>query len=159
MVHFGEFLKTWSLRSNSVTRQVSFNRTKIVGKCQSSKIQMRHFGWFSNTVENWKTTEFLQLCRPWTLLSSSRLKSESIKLIWCTNKVEKDSGQRSSLAAVPRRLPSSTHCGSIYYSMNFLCLSVCLAPKTLLWQRKSKKPRAKQQRRKTKEPNYWVQQP
>ena len=24
MVHFGEFLKTWSLRSNSVTRQVSF---------------------------------------------------------------------------------------------------------------------------------------
>ena len=36
MVHFGEFLKTWSLRSNSVTRQVSFNRTKIGGKCQTS---------------------------------------------------------------------------------------------------------------------------
>ena len=36
MVHFGEFLKTWSLRSNSVTRQVSFNRTKIGGKCQNS---------------------------------------------------------------------------------------------------------------------------
>ena len=33
MVHFGKFLKTWSLRSNSVTRQVSFNRTKIGGKC------------------------------------------------------------------------------------------------------------------------------
>ena len=33
MVHFGEFLKTWSLRSNSVTRQVSFNSTKIGGKC------------------------------------------------------------------------------------------------------------------------------
>ena len=29
MVHFGEFLQTCSLRSNSVTRQVSFNRTKI----------------------------------------------------------------------------------------------------------------------------------
>ena len=28
MVHFGEFLKTSSLRSNSVTRQVSFYRTK-----------------------------------------------------------------------------------------------------------------------------------
>ena len=28
MVHFGEFLKTWSLRSNSVTRQVTFKRTK-----------------------------------------------------------------------------------------------------------------------------------
>ena len=43
MVHFGEFLKTWSLRSNSVTRQVSFNRTKIGGKCQNWKIKMRHF--------------------------------------------------------------------------------------------------------------------
>ena len=39
MVHFDEFLKTWSLRSNSVTRQVSFNRTKIGGKCQNWKIQ------------------------------------------------------------------------------------------------------------------------
>ena len=29
MVDYGEFLKTWSLRSNSVTRQVNFNRTKI----------------------------------------------------------------------------------------------------------------------------------
>ena len=36
MVHFGEFLKTWSLRSNRVTRQVSFNRTKNGGKCQNS---------------------------------------------------------------------------------------------------------------------------
>ena len=52
MVHFGEFLKTWSLRSNSVTRQVSFNRTKIGGKCQKSKIQMRHFEYFSNNVNN-----------------------------------------------------------------------------------------------------------
>ena len=37
IVHFGEFLKTWSLRSNSVTRQVTFNRTKIDGKCQNKK--------------------------------------------------------------------------------------------------------------------------
>ena len=50
MVNFGEFLKTWSLRSNSVTRQVSFNRSKIGGKYQNWKIPMRHFGWFSNTV-------------------------------------------------------------------------------------------------------------
>ena len=40
---FGEFLKTWSFRSNSVTRHVSFNRTKIGGKRQSYKIQMRQF--------------------------------------------------------------------------------------------------------------------
>ena len=44
------FWKTWSLRSNSVTRQVSFNCAKIGGKCQNSKIQMRHFRWFSITV-------------------------------------------------------------------------------------------------------------
>ena len=31
MVHFGDLL------SNSVTRQVSFNRTKIYGKCQKFK--------------------------------------------------------------------------------------------------------------------------
>ena len=31
---FGEFLKILSLRSNSVTRQVTFNRTNIGGKCQ-----------------------------------------------------------------------------------------------------------------------------
>ena len=37
IVHFGEFLKTWSLRSDSVTRQVIFKRTKIGGKCQNSK--------------------------------------------------------------------------------------------------------------------------
>ena len=36
MVNFGEFLKTWSLLSNSVTRHVSFNSTKIGGKCQNS---------------------------------------------------------------------------------------------------------------------------
>ena len=50
MVQFGEFLKTWSFRSNSVTRQVSSIWTKIGGKCQNWKIQMRHFEWFLNTV-------------------------------------------------------------------------------------------------------------
>ena len=40
MVHFDEFLKTSSLWSNSVTRQVNFNRTKIGGKCQNSKVRL-----------------------------------------------------------------------------------------------------------------------
>ena len=40
---FGEFLKIWSLRSNSVTRQVSFKSTKMGGKCQNKKNQMRLF--------------------------------------------------------------------------------------------------------------------
>ena len=39
MGNFGEFLKTWSLLSNSVTRQVTFIRTKNGGKCQNSKIK------------------------------------------------------------------------------------------------------------------------
>ena len=43
MLHFGEFLKAWSLRSNSVTRQVNFNRTKISGKYHNLKNQMWHF--------------------------------------------------------------------------------------------------------------------
>ena len=51
MVNFGEFLKTWSLRSNSVTRQVGFNMTKNGGKCRNWKSQMRHFSWFSKTGE------------------------------------------------------------------------------------------------------------
>ena len=50
VVRSGQFLKTWSLRSNSVTRHVIFNRTKIGEKCQNWKIKMRHFGWFSNNV-------------------------------------------------------------------------------------------------------------
>ena len=38
------FWQTWSLHSNSVTRQVNYIPTKIDRKCQNWKIQMRHFG-------------------------------------------------------------------------------------------------------------------
>ena len=44
MVQFGEFLKNWSLRSNSVTRLVSFLKgRKLVKNAKITKIQMRHF--------------------------------------------------------------------------------------------------------------------
>ena len=43
MVNFAEFLKIWSLRSNSVTRQVTFKRTKIGGNAKIQKILMRHW--------------------------------------------------------------------------------------------------------------------
>ena len=59
-VYIFEWIKVWLkiqklnfkkpdgwLRSNSVTRQVTFNRTKVGGKYQ---IQMRHFKYFSNNV-------------------------------------------------------------------------------------------------------------
>ena len=53
-VNFGEFLKTWGLRSNSVIRQVTFNRTKIDEKLMKNankwKVHMRHFESFSNIV-------------------------------------------------------------------------------------------------------------
>ena len=38
---FGEFLKTWSLQSNSATGQVTFKRTKIGGKCQHWKFKLK----------------------------------------------------------------------------------------------------------------------
>ena len=50
MVNFGEFLKTCSLLSYNVTKQINFNRAKIDGKCQYSEVQMRHFESFSNNV-------------------------------------------------------------------------------------------------------------
>ena len=56
MVNFDEFLKTLTLRSNSVARQVTFDMTKIDVKCQNSKIQMRHFEGFLNTVQWLKIT-------------------------------------------------------------------------------------------------------
>ena len=43
-VNFGEFLKTRSLRSNSVTKQVNFDRTKIAGNAIIEKFKMRLFG-------------------------------------------------------------------------------------------------------------------
>ena len=48
MVNLDTFLKTWNLWSNSVTRQVNFN--KIGGKCRNW--QMRNFWWFSNIVDH-----------------------------------------------------------------------------------------------------------
>ena len=43
MVNFGEFLKTGILQSNSVTRYVTFKRTKINEKCQKLKITNKTF--------------------------------------------------------------------------------------------------------------------
>ena len=43
MVNLASFRKTEVCLSNSVTRQVTFNLTKIGGKCQNSKIEMRYF--------------------------------------------------------------------------------------------------------------------
>ena len=52
VINFCEFLKTCSLWSNSVTRQVNFNWSKIGGKCQNWRSNMRHFRWFSNTMSD-----------------------------------------------------------------------------------------------------------
>ena len=42
MVNFGKILKSWSLRSNSVTRQVRFNRPKIGGNWKTPKLKNSH---------------------------------------------------------------------------------------------------------------------
>ena len=47
---FGDFLKNWNMRSNSVTRRVNFIRTKIDEKWQNWKFEMRHFESFLNNV-------------------------------------------------------------------------------------------------------------
>ena len=54
------FLKTWSWRSNSINRQVIFNRTKIGGKCQNPKYSNATF-WviFKQCI--------LTFCRPFLL--------------------------------------------------------------------------------------------
>ena len=66
MVNFGEFLKTWSLRSNSVTKQVTFNRTKIGVKCQNWKIKsatfwviFKHYD-INRRADHWLLTELKQ---------------------------------------------------------------------------------------------------
>ena len=41
-------------KTKACGQTVSFNRTKIGGKCQNSKNQMRHFGRFSNNVSKAK---------------------------------------------------------------------------------------------------------
>ena len=48
MVHFGELLKIWSLRSKSVTRQLSFLIwQKLVENVEiKKKIHLRHFQFF-----------------------------------------------------------------------------------------------------------------
>ena len=52
MVNFDEFLKTWNLRSNSVTRQVIFNRTKMVKNAKIEKLKRDILGDFQT---QWNT--------------------------------------------------------------------------------------------------------
>ena len=49
---FGEFLRTWSLRSNSVTRQVTFNRPKMVENAKINKLKCDIFSDFQNNVSD-----------------------------------------------------------------------------------------------------------
>ena len=63
MAHFGEFLKTWSLLSNSVTRQVSFSTTKIGRKCQNSNATFWViFKQFSSLLCSFRNSRNLSLC-------------------------------------------------------------------------------------------------
>ena len=61
------------LRANSVTRQV------IGGKCRNWKIQMRHFGWFSNNVKLFANSDSKGV-----LINATYIVKfyESIRLFW-----------------------------------------------------------------------------
>ena len=77
MVHFGYFWRTWSLLSNSVTRQVNFDSTKIGGKCQNETfwvifkqceghfyyraviVTTAFFSYLSLSVPSWKSIGFV----------------------------------------------------------------------------------------------------
>ena len=50
MVHLGQFLRTWSFRSHSVTRQLSFYRQKLV---KNAKIQKFKCAILSNFQTMW----------------------------------------------------------------------------------------------------------
>ena len=76
MVNFGDFLKTWSLKSNSVTRQVTFKTTKISEKRQNSNATF----WvkFKHCVIIGKRDFHLQY---WTVELTSKSAKESRKVI------------------------------------------------------------------------------
>ena len=75
-------VKHIGLQSNSVTRQVTFYITNIGRKCQNSKPQMRHFGYFQTLFSN-----FIEFVRHfWPLLTIVEAKVSPLfhiqKLIW-----------------------------------------------------------------------------
>ena len=66
LVQFGEFLKTSSLRSNSVTRHVSFNRTKIGENAKIQKFKCDILSTFQTLykIRNYKFWSTMQLLTP-----------------------------------------------------------------------------------------------
>ena len=89
MVQFGQFLKSWSLWSNSVTRQVSLNRTKIGGKYPNSNGTF----WviFKQLCDIWKFSHPLLVM--WILLS--------LQNVWAINWVISGRCNKSSEIMYP----------------------------------------------------------
>ena len=67
MVNFGKFLKSWSLRSYSVTRQVIFIRTKI-GENAKIRNENEKF-WMNKSLS--KMVNFGKFLKTWSLRSNS----------------------------------------------------------------------------------------
>ena len=66
MVHFDEFLKTWSFWPNSVTRQASFNMTKIGENAKIQKFKCDILSTFQTLykIRNYKFWSTMQLLTP-----------------------------------------------------------------------------------------------
>ena len=61
IVHFGELLENLKLRSNSVTRQVTMNKTQIGGKCQIEKFKCDILSNFQALWGGWNFTDFVKI--------------------------------------------------------------------------------------------------
>ena len=70
MVNFGEFLKIWSLRSKSVTRQGTFKRTKIDEKWQNWNFKYDILS-AQKFIKNAKNGQFGEILKIWSLRSNS----------------------------------------------------------------------------------------
>ena len=80
MVHFGEFLKTWSLLENSVTRQVNFNSPKIwwkIGRFPEKSCSRKFPGIISGSQE---FSEFFYVLRRGKVLNFTIFKMFSFGL-------------------------------------------------------------------------------
>ena len=124
MVHFGEVWKTWSLRSNSVTRQVRFNRTKMGGQCPNSnatfwviikqcdvlwQIVVSCVVWCIHNAF-WHSTQFVTLKSKTFAVFSKR---NGFAVLWCVSPNEGIGDQESEMVARCLNVVSVRICSTV----------------------------------------------
>ena len=89
MVYYGELSKTWSMQSNSVTRQVTFNWTKNGGKCKNWKFKCDFLGDFQTLWNSllFKYSKILDFHREFFFLDYFAVKFWA--KLWLSKKVQR----------------------------------------------------------------------